>query len=263
MMDESDVDRLCAQCGIDTAYADIWGHVHAASSTTKRAMLAAMGAPMHADAAQTAPIVPHMPAVAPRCFGGTGRAATERMFGPAVQLYALRSHRNWGIGDFTDLDRLIEIAAAHGTDLVGVNPLHALFPAVPRRRARTARPAARRSTRCTSMSRRSRSSRRASPHAIACCRQRSSAGSPTRARRRWSTIRASPRSSTASSSCCIAHFRERHANAPTARGLRLPRVSAARRRASAASCFVRGAWRVAASARSRASGHAGVAVGLS
>src|SRR5207302_177152 len=52
-------------------------------------------------------------------------------FGPAVQLYALRSRRNWGIGDFTDLATLIELAAGQGADLVGVNPLHALFAADP------------------------------------------------------------------------------------------------------------------------------------
>jgi (1->4)-alpha-D-glucan 1-alpha-D-glucosylmutase len=131
MMDESDVDRLCAQCGVDTAYADIWGHLHAASITTRRAILAAMGAAMQPDATASPSILPDMPAVAPRCFAGTGRAAIERMFGPAVQLYTLRSHRNWGIGDFTDLGRLIGIAAAHGADLVGVNPLHALFAGRP------------------------------------------------------------------------------------------------------------------------------------
>jgi len=45
----------------------------------------------------------------------------------AVQLYGVRSVRNWGMGDFTDLEGLIELANALGADGVGLNPLHVLF----------------------------------------------------------------------------------------------------------------------------------------
>jgi len=48
-----------------------------------------------------------------------------------VQVYALRSPGNWGIGDFSDLRRLVDLAARAGADLVGINPLHALFPHAP------------------------------------------------------------------------------------------------------------------------------------
>jgi 4-alpha-glucanotransferase len=59
----------------------------------------------------------------PRAFGGD----FDRCWLLAVQLYGIRSAHNWGIGDFTDLEGLIELAAGLGADGVGLNPLHALF----------------------------------------------------------------------------------------------------------------------------------------
>ena len=51
----------------------------------------------------------------------------DRSWLVAVQLYGIRSARNWGIGDFTDLESLIDLAHQLGADGVGLNPLHALF----------------------------------------------------------------------------------------------------------------------------------------
>jgi (1->4)-alpha-D-glucan 1-alpha-D-glucosylmutase len=63
-----------------------------------------------------------------RCYRPRALADGGRVWGPAVQLYALRSERNWGMGDYGDLLRLVEQWAALGAAIVGLNPLHALFP---------------------------------------------------------------------------------------------------------------------------------------
>ena len=66
--------------------------------------------------------------VAPdRCYLPETLAQGGRAWGAALQLYALRSARNWGIGDFTDLAIVVEQWGARGANIVGVNPLHALF----------------------------------------------------------------------------------------------------------------------------------------
>ncbi|RZL66424.1 MAG: malto-oligosyltrehalose synthase [Variovorax sp.] len=62
-----------------------------------------------------------------RCYRPPALARGERIWGPAVQLYSLRSPRNWGIGDFTDLAQLVVQVAARGAHIVGLNPLHAMF----------------------------------------------------------------------------------------------------------------------------------------
>lgn len=58
-----------------------------------------------------------------RAFGGE----FDRCWLIAVQLYGVRCARNWGMGDFTDLASLIELADQFGADGIGLNPLHALF----------------------------------------------------------------------------------------------------------------------------------------
>ena len=74
------------------------------------------------DAASVTEEAPLMVAP-PGAFGGD----FDRGWLLAVQLYGVRSARNWGIGDFTDLEGLIELAGGLGADGVGLNPLHALF----------------------------------------------------------------------------------------------------------------------------------------
>jgi (1->4)-alpha-D-glucan 1-alpha-D-glucosylmutase len=62
-----------------------------------------------------------------RCYQPEAILEGNRIWGLGVHLYGVRSSRNWGVGDFTDLRHLIEWGAKANADLIGVNPLHALF----------------------------------------------------------------------------------------------------------------------------------------
>jgi 4-alpha-glucanotransferase len=58
----------------------------------------------------------------PPALRGDGKRA-----GIAISLYGLRSQRNWGVGDFSDLKEFIRwaIESLH-VDVIGLNPLHAI-----------------------------------------------------------------------------------------------------------------------------------------
>jgi len=68
----------------------------------------------------------------PACYLPPGLEPGARSWGLTAQLYSLRSKRNWGMGDFTDLAALTRAAGVSGAITVGINPLHALFASEPR-----------------------------------------------------------------------------------------------------------------------------------
>src|SRR4051812_38811257 len=78
-----DLDRRCEAFGIALSYHDIWGNEHATPEATKRALLDAM------HAASAAPQGGQLATSrALRCRLPSPHA---RLFGPAIQLYAIRS----------------------------------------------------------------------------------------------------------------------------------------------------------------------------
>lgn len=65
-----------------------------------------------------------MLAVAPdRCYD---ILADTKIWGYALQLYSVKSRRNWGIGDFTDLKNFVHLCSESGADIIGLNPLNVL-----------------------------------------------------------------------------------------------------------------------------------------
>ncbi len=66
-------------------------------------------------------------AVAPQQCYQNPALENGRPWGYALQLYSLRSERNWGVGDFTDLKNFIKICGRCGAGIIGLNPLNMLM----------------------------------------------------------------------------------------------------------------------------------------
>lgn len=65
-------------------------------------------------------------AVAPTTCYENPVIRNSKIWGYALQLYSVRSERNWGVGDFTDLGEFIKICGRCGADIIGLNPLNVL-----------------------------------------------------------------------------------------------------------------------------------------
>ncbi len=118
-----DIRAQARDLGIQAEYAGMDGTSHDVPETTLKKLIAAFGpgTAMRPQALKAPP--------GARCHLPDG----PRSWGVAVQLYQLRSARNWGIGDFADLEDLAARLGGIGADFIGLNPLHAMFLADPAR----------------------------------------------------------------------------------------------------------------------------------
>jgi len=72
---------------------------------------------------------------APKLCFSPQQASVNKVWGYTAQLYSLRSSSNWGIGDFSDLFKLVEESAEQQAATIGLNPLHPLFQVNPAHRS--------------------------------------------------------------------------------------------------------------------------------
>ena len=70
--------------------------------------------------------------ITPAWLGIPERVGERRAWGLATQLYSVRSHDSWGVGDLSDLtDLAVWSGGTHGADYILINPLHAAEPVPP------------------------------------------------------------------------------------------------------------------------------------
>ncbi|KAA0687992.1 4-alpha-glucanotransferase [Neorhizobium sp. P12A] len=125
---DSHLDRLAKVHGISLTRPSPDNVEVPITDTAKRKVLAALGVTgesAHRPVKKQSKAIPksYLPDV----------LETERVWGISLQLYELRSRRNWGIGDFGDLVGMIWLAQSLRAGFVGLNPLHAPFLADPDR----------------------------------------------------------------------------------------------------------------------------------
>jgi (1->4)-alpha-D-glucan 1-alpha-D-glucosylmutase len=101
---------------IAPSYRDVWQREQKLDPGVRRALEKALGPRRAAKRIALEKAACHQPELLAR---------GARVWGFVVQLYGIRSERNWGIGDFSDLRAVVELAASLGAGVVGVNPLHA------------------------------------------------------------------------------------------------------------------------------------------
>ena len=131
---------LALRAGIIPAYVSLVDRrPRLTSDATREALLAAMSLDASSERSAAAarralderlrslPRSEELAGPAPRCTPVASKLARGRGFGIWTNLYTLRSARNFGAGDLSDLARLAQIAGREGADFIGISPLHALW----------------------------------------------------------------------------------------------------------------------------------------
>jgi len=105
--------------GIEPEYEDVTGKTHPASDDTLRSILGCL--PLQNAGTFDTSGLPE------RAYLPDWLHEGARTAGIAISLYGLRSARNWGVGDCTDLGNFAEWAASTtGAQFVALNPLHSI-----------------------------------------------------------------------------------------------------------------------------------------
>src|ERR1700730_2343184 len=116
-----DLGAEAARLGIERDCGDARGRRRSVAAAVLQQIIEALG-----PGAAQAPAGAAGRDVAPRSVRPAFQGPAGRWWALGVQLYGIRSQRNWGHGDFSDLLALVELAGRAGAAGIGVNPLHAL-----------------------------------------------------------------------------------------------------------------------------------------
>src|SRR5438309_9355748 len=115
------ISEKARRWGILPAYHGWQGNVVETPPDVEQAILDAMGAAAERPPRVRRPNLPDEPCA----------PAPERVWGWAVQLYALRSRESWGVGDFADLRHFARWSRRAGASAILLNPLGAQTPTLP------------------------------------------------------------------------------------------------------------------------------------